>query len=741
MSSVESTRDSDCLELIDLFKKGDEDTLVEFLANKASLGYVREPCIPASVYKQEPNCPPDFPPNDENLTPLQWLAIFMTDGLIGNEAVEYYMLETIQSYGADGKGKGDYKDCFFKGPIQGDKGLDYSPVVLACIFNNSQFLSMVIDSCDNDYTLWDTRYKPLVQNTAKLYQCDVREFKPLQITSLLGSNKVTNLLAHDLNVFVNQKPDDRDQGRYGSSWAKFNPLTLSIVGFGLPLEDWDPVSRAVRQTRTRKEYIESMGSLLDDEFAKINTPDVNVSIINWSAMYELIHNAFGKKYTKGSEQDLFNKKVFELFLPIRTLPQTNPDTLESETITIEDLDFTISAPEVLQGLDRSSNLSARKKDETPSPISENEKIRRRMFIYDELVKRRYLLRPKIEEIQLKKLIMKNAEETLPDMMETLLASGKYMNRTSIAMARLSREKKNVERLKGADRISPDALKSIKGYITKTGGKRKTRKIKTQRGGVETLLDFAENGNLDAMNAHLRSPLYRPNVNIVDKRGQTPLYKSSRKGHLAAVKLLLDAGADVNISDNGGYTPLHESSYAGHKEVMKALLDKGADVNKRANSGNTALHRAAMQGHADVVKLLLDAGARVNIINRSSEHGNVTPIFYAAEAQNFYKGDPEIVPLLLRKAIGEEGYTLEQGKQDELDMKSAHTQLFGELKGVKRLEKKFTDRTVLPKNAIFDYLGGKRKTKKKKRRLSRKRHSIKTRKRRRKTTRRKGKAKK
>jgi len=727
MSSVESTRDSDCLELIDLFKNRDEDTLVEFLANKASLGYVREPCIPASVYKQEPTCPADFPPNDENLTPLQWIAIFMKDGLFSNEAVNYYMLNVTQDYGADGKGKGNYKDCFFKGPIQGDKGLDYSPVVLACIFNNFQFLSMVNLSCDNDYTLWDTRYKPLVQDTAKLYQCDVREFKPLQIASLLGSHEVINYLVHDINVFVNQKPDSRDQGRYGSSWAKFNPLTLTIVGFGLPLEDWDPVSRAARPTRTREEYIKSINSLLDDEFANINTPNVDVSVINWSAMYELIHNSFGKEYTKGSEQDLFNMDVFKLFLPIRQVRQINPDTLEPENGIVEDLDFTISAPEVLQGLD------------TPSPISEDEKIRRRMFIYDELVKRRYLLRPKIDEIGLKKLIMKNVEETFPNMMEPLLATGKYMNRTSIAMARLNREKENVERLKGAERISPEALKSIKGYITKTGGKRKTRKIKTQRGGYETLLDFAENGNLDAMNTELRGP--HPQVNMTDKQGQTPLYKSSRKGHLAAVKLLLDAGADVNKSDRGGYTPLHESSYAGHKEVMKALLNKGADVNNRANSGDTALHRAAMQGHADVVKLLLDAGARVNIIFRSREDGNVTPIFYAAQAQNFYKGDPEIVPLLLRKAIGEEGYTLEQGKNDELDMNSAHTQLFGELKGVKRGENKFTERTVLPKNAIFGYLGGKRKTKKKKRRLSRKRRSIKTRKRTRKTTRRKSQAKK
>ena len=477
---------TDCSEIIQLFKSGDEDALAEFLIKKETTGYVREPCIPASVYKQEPNCPAGFPPNDENLTPLQWIAIFMKDDLFTNEAVNYYMLDITQDYGADGKGEGNYKDCFFKGPIQGEKALDYSPVVLACIFDNFRFLSLVNLSSD-DYTVWDTRYKPLVQETARLYQCDVREFKPLQIASLLGSHEVINYLAHEENVYVNQKPDSRDQGRYGSSWAKFNPLTLSIVGFGLPLEDWDLVSRSVRPTRTRNEYIESIGSLLDAEFVTINKPDVNESIVNWSAMYELIHNAFGKEYTKGSEQDLFNNEVFELFLPIRYSRQTSPDTpkLKPENILIEDLDFNISAPEVLQGLDRSSNLSARKKDENPSPISEAEKIRRRFFIYDKLIERRYLLRPKIEEIQLRKLIMKNAEETFPDMMEALLATDKYMNRYTIAKDRLKREQETVDRIKGSEKIGVDARQNIKKFISLKGGKKRSRKSKKTKKSRKT----------------------------------------------------------------------------------------------------------------------------------------------------------------------------------------------------------------------------------------------------------------
>ncbi len=467
--------------LVNIFKNGFDKTLDRFLSDNDSTGYVREPCIQASVYTQEPNCPKSFPPNNESLTPLQWLAIF---GTPGEDQSSYYMWDVVQSYGADGNGGGDYKDCFFEGPIQGDKGLDYSPVVLACIFDNFQFLEKV-NQVINNYTLWDTRYKPLVQNTKKLYQCDVREFKPLQIASLLGSHNVINFLVHDENVYVNQKPDSRDQGRYGSSWAKFNPLTLGIVGFGLPLEDWDPVSRAVRPTRTREEYITSIDSLLDaEDHVTINDPDVNQSVTNWSAMYELIHNAFGKEYTKGSEQDLFNNEVFESFLPTRYSQRINLDTLKPEYILVEDLPWKISAQQVLQGLNKSSNLSTRKKD-NPSSISEYEKIRRRMFIYDELLKRRYLLREKIQEIPLKKLIMENVENTFPDMMEYLLASDKYMNRTSIAKDRLKREQKTVDRIKGSEEIGSDARELIKKFISLKGGKKKSRKSKKTKKSRKT----------------------------------------------------------------------------------------------------------------------------------------------------------------------------------------------------------------------------------------------------------------
>lgn len=53
--------------------------------------------------------------------------------------------------------------------------------------------------------------------------------------------------------------------------------------------------------------------------------------------------------------------------------------------------------------------------------------------------------------------------------------------------------------------------------------------------------------------------------------------------VAAIRELLEAGADVNVVDRESEkkTPLHIAASRGIPEVVKALLDAGADVKKRA----------------------------------------------------------------------------------------------------------------------------------------------------------------
>ena len=88
-----------------------------------------------------------------------------------------------------------------------------------------------------------------------------------------------------------------------------------------------------------------------------------------------------------------------------------------------------------------------------------------------------------------------------------------------------------------------------------------------------------------------------------------LFTAARKGDAAAVKSLLDRGADVNAKFRYGATALSYASDKGHVEVVRLLLERGADVNVRDTFyKSTPLSWAAFKGHAEIVQALLDRGA-------------------------------------------------------------------------------------------------------------------------------------
>jgi ankyrin repeat protein len=107
-------------------------------------------------------------------------------------------------------------------------------------------------------------------------------------------------------------------------------------------------------------------------------------------------------------------------------------------------------------------------------------------------------------------------------------------------------------------------------------------------------------------------------------GATPLWRAARENDVAAVALLLSAGADPRLPARDGSTPLmvaagqawrDEHSLGTERESIAAitlLLATGLDVNETNAAGQTALHGAAGRGAAAVVKLLVDNGARLDI---------------------------------------------------------------------------------------------------------------------------------
>ena len=84
---------------------------------------------------------------------------------------------------------------------------------------------------------------------------------------------------------------------------------------------------------------------------------------------------------------------------------------------------------------------------------------------------------------------------------------------------------------------------------------------------------------------------------------SPLVRAASTGDLAAVKALLDAGADVNCLNEGGQTALILAAVMGHAEVVAHLIEAGADPQLRDHLNLTAVEWSIRRGFSDVTKLL------------------------------------------------------------------------------------------------------------------------------------------
>ncbi|KAH8177980.1 ankyrin repeats (3 copies) domain-containing protein [Sarocladium implicatum] len=146
-----------------------------------------------------------------------------------------------------------------------------------------------------------------------------------------------------------------------------------------------------------------------------------------------------------------------------------------------------------------------------------------------------------------------------------------------------------------------------------------------------------------------------NIEARDPRGRTALDTAAFLGKTHGLKALIDSGADINgswVADGREpHSPIRLACEHGHVDAVRLLLNEGADLEYRGPSDTpwlipSGLYAAASNGHAVIAQMLLDSGADVDWGWRSWPHGHVEgfqPLVAAVNDKNV-----QIVELLLAR---------------------------------------------------------------------------------------------
>ena len=166
--------------------------------------------------------------------------------------------------------------------------------------------------------------------------------------------------------------------------------------------------------------------------------------------------------------------------------------------------------------------------------------------------------------------------------------------------------------------------------------RKSRDDLSALGLIKKLLDRKANPN-----AQLKAPtLYRAHTPGERNLGEgcTPLMRAARNGDAAAMRLLLEYGADPSMEQKNHTTALMLAAGLGRNlgtfadefatesqmiEAVKVLLERNVDINAANDNGQTALHFAALSMDS-VVELLARSGSKLDAADKQGR----TPVDFA-----------------------------------------------------------------------------------------------------------------
>lgn len=140
---------------------------------------------------------------------------------------------------------------------------------------------------------------------------------------------------------------------------------------------------------------------------------------------------------------------------------------------------------------------------------------------------------------------------------------------------------------------------------------------------------------------------------IDPAGATPFWRAAQASDIAAMRLLVEHGADPKIATKAGTTPLMAAAGVGwaHNwsvnapvpaiDAVKYCVELGNDVNAVDGKGYAALHGAGYIGNNAIVLYLVEKGAKVDVKSKAGD----SPADMANGPWRFGLPHPETVALL------------------------------------------------------------------------------------------------
>ena len=166
---------------------------------------------------------------------------------------------------------------------------------------------------------------------------------------------------------------------------------------------------------------------------------------------------------------------------------------------------------------------------------------------------------------------------------------------------------------------------------------------------------------------IREYLKFGDVNALDSNHSSLLHYAARGNAIEVANLLLDNYINLNIINDRGETPLFEAVSRGELGFCKVLCRYNADTSIVNKANETVYFKAIMKGRMDILELLEDS---LKIDYEFVNHNLENALFYALKAYNnelFFRLATEHPTLLSRRNFNNQSLLMLAIKLDNLEV--------------------------------------------------------------------------